>query len=130
MSDFNKLFQKMGGGSNASYKILGKNVSAEKLEGNSKFIQIDTTPKVVNIVDWSTAEIDTKYQEGVLSFAGVIDELDGTKLDSNKYLNKSSAPFTREMVKILQNKTLPIKVKVWKELDDKYNRYYAEEVQN
>jgi hypothetical protein len=130
MSDFNKLFQKMGGDRDATYKILGKNVPVEKLEGNSNFIQIDTTPKVVNIVDWSTAEVDTKYQQGVLSFAGIIDELDGTKLNTKKYLNKSSAPFTRKMVKLLQNKTLPIKVKVWKELDDKYNRYYAEEVQN
>jgi len=130
MTNFNELFEKMAGGENKSYRNYGKNVPIEKLVVSKNYIQIDTTPKVINVVDWSVGEVDTKYQNGVLTIVAVVDEVDGQKLEQNKKLTKSSAAYTTKFVKILENKPLPIKLKVWMEEDKKYNRYYVEEVQN
>jgi hypothetical protein len=130
MTNFNELFEKMAGGENKSYRNYGKNVPIEKLVVSKNYIQIDTTPKVINVVDWSVGEVDTKYQNGVLTIVAVVDEVDGQKLEQNKKLTKSSAAYTTKFVKILENKPLPIKLKVWMEDDKKYNRYYVEEVQN
>lgn len=133
MSEFNKVFEKIAGGENASYRNLGKNVPAKMLEGKSKFIQMETTPKVVNVVDWEASKIDTKYQEGVLTIAAKIDEVDGKTLDETKMLTKSSLGFARNFIKAVEGKSLPIKLKVWKKEDTKYNKYhkyYVEEVQN